>query len=94
MTSSPAPAARAVDVLRDALAGLGAPGSLGRDELLAGISVLGEVQAVLDVVKVGFAGELDGRSGVLGPENPVKAVSDRAPPQRCLTSGGKTATHM
>ena len=60
-----------VSALRDALAGLVSPGSLGRDALLDAVTALGEVQAVLDAVKLQVAGELENRSAVLGPQNPV-----------------------
>ena len=72
MTATPTPALPTpASVLRDALAGLVSPGSLGRDELLDAVTVLGEAQAVLDAVKLRVAGELENRSVVLGPENPV-----------------------
>ncbi|MFI5313809.1 MAG: DUF222 domain-containing protein [Candidatus Dormibacteria bacterium] len=70
MTTSPGPVA-AVAALQDALARFAVPGVLGRDELLAAVSVLGEVQGVLDVMKIRVAGELVRRSGVPGPEDPV-----------------------
>ncbi|HEV7182900.1 MAG TPA: DUF222 domain-containing protein, partial [Leifsonia sp.] len=70
MTTSPGPAA-AVAALQDALAPFALPGVLAHDELLAAVSVLGEVQRVLDVIKIRVAGELVRRSGGPGPENPV-----------------------
>ncbi|HEY8281570.1 MAG TPA: hypothetical protein VIG28_03730, partial [Leifsonia sp.] len=66
-----APAATAASVLRDTLAPLASPGSLGRDALLDAVTALGEVRAVLEAVEVRVAGELENRSRVLGVENPV-----------------------
>ena len=68
---APAPDLDPASVVRDALAGFVSPGSLARDELLDAVTALGEVQAVLDAVKLRVAGELETRSVVLGPENPV-----------------------
>jgi hypothetical protein len=45
-------------VLRDAPAAFAMPAQLGRDELLDALTVLGDVQAVLDAVKLRVVGEL------------------------------------
>ena len=52
---------------------------MGRDALLDAISELGEVQAVLDAVKVRVAGELVARSVIIGPENPVTRAGHTQP---------------
>jgi hypothetical protein len=69
-TTLAAPAAAAA-VVRDALAGLAAPALLGRDQLLDALTVLGDVQAVLDAVKLRMVGEVVARSVLVGSENPV-----------------------
>ncbi len=73
MTTTPASA------LREALAELASPASLDRDELLNALTALGETQAVLDAVKLRVAGELENRSRVLGPENPVTRAGHSTP---------------
>jgi hypothetical protein len=73
-----APAAPAA-VLRDALAGFAAPALLGRDELLDALTVLGDVQAVLDAVKLRVVGELVARSVLIGSENPVHRAGHASP---------------
>ncbi|MFF1878287.1 DUF222 domain-containing protein [Leifsonia sp. NPDC058230] len=75
MTTTPDPAT----VLRDALASFSTPGQLGRDELLDLLTVLGDVQAVLDAVKLRAAGELVARSVLAGEENPVTRVGHSSP---------------
>ena len=74
MNATPPLAPHPASAVRDALAGLASPGSLDRDALLDAVTALGEVQAVLDAVKLQVAGELETRSVVLGPENPVTRV--------------------
>jgi hypothetical protein len=71
MTATPLLVPDPASVVRDALAGLASAGSLGRDALLDAVTALGEVQAVLDGVKLRVAGELENRSTLLGVENPV-----------------------
>ena len=71
MTATPPLTPDPASAVREALAGFASPGSLGRDALLDAVTALGEVQAVLDAVKLRVAGELENRSAVLGPENPV-----------------------
>jgi hypothetical protein len=77
-TTAPAtpPAAQA---LRDALEPFAAPAQLGRDELLDGLTVLGDVQAVLDAVKLRMVGELVSRSVLVGSENPVHRAGHASP---------------
>src|ERR1700732_4148061 len=73
MTSTPAAA------LRETLAGLLTPGTLGRDELLDAVTMLGDTQAVLDAVKVRIAGEVADRSVMLGEENPTTRAGQVSP---------------
>jgi hypothetical protein len=75
MSTTTTPAA----VLRDALAGFAAPARLGRDELLDALTVLGDVQAVLDAVKLRVVGELVARSVLVGSENPVHRAGHASP---------------
>ncbi|WP_348789939.1 DUF222 domain-containing protein [Leifsonia sp. NPDC080035] len=65
--------------LADALAGFTSPETLGRDALLSAVDVLGEVQAVLDAVKLRVAGELVARGAVVGLENPVTRAGHTQP---------------
>ena len=89
MTATPPLAPDPASVVREALAGLASPGSLGRDALLDAVTVLGEVQAVLDAVKLRVAGELENRSVVLGPENPVTRAG-HVNAAACWRSGGES----
>jgi hypothetical protein len=73
--TTPTPAA----VVRDALAGLAAPALLGRDELLDALTVLGDVHAVVDAVKLRVVGELVARSVLVGSENPVHQAGHSSP---------------
>jgi hypothetical protein len=73
-----APAAPAA-VLQDALAGFAMPAQLGRDELLDALTVLGDVQAVLDAVKLRVVAELVARSMLIGSENPVHRAGHASP---------------
>ncbi|MFF1634743.1 DUF222 domain-containing protein [Leifsonia sp. NPDC058248] len=73
MTSTPAAA------LGEALAALTVPASLTRDDLLRALTTLGDVQAVLDAVKVGVVGEFVSRPVVAGPGNPVTAAGQTSP---------------
>jgi hypothetical protein len=66
-------------VLRDALAPFTTPASLGRDELLDALTLLGNVQAVLDAVKLRVVGELVSRSVLAGSENPVSRAGHSNP---------------
>jgi hypothetical protein len=66
-------------VLRDALAPFTSPASLGRDELLDALTVLGDVQAVLDAVKLRVVGEVVARSVLAGSENPVSRAGHSNP---------------
>jgi hypothetical protein len=66
-------------VVRDALAGLAAPALLGRDELLDALTVLGDVHAVVDAVKLRVVGELVARSVLVGSENPVHRAGHASP---------------
>jgi hypothetical protein len=65
--------------LRDALEPFAAPTQLGRDELLDGLTTLGDVQAVLDAVKLRMVGELVARSVLVGSENPVHRAGHASP---------------
>jgi hypothetical protein len=73
MTTSPAA------LLRDALKPFATPASLGCDQLLDALTVLGDVQAVLDAVKLRVAGELVSRSMLVGSENPVHRTGHASP---------------
>jgi hypothetical protein len=77
-TTLAAPAAAAA-VVRDALAAFAAPALLGRDELLDALTVLGDVQAVLDAVKLRIVGEVVARSVLIGSENPVHRAGHASP---------------
>ncbi|MFF1878880.1 DUF222 domain-containing protein [Leifsonia sp. NPDC058230] len=79
MTTTPDTPADPAAVLRDALAPFTTPGQLDRDELLDLLTVLGDVQAVLDAVKLRAAGELVGRSVLVGEENPVARCGHSSP---------------
>jgi hypothetical protein len=66
-------------VLRDALVPFTSPASLGRDELLDALTVLGDVQAVLDAVKLRVVGELVARSVLVGSVNRVARAGHSNP---------------
>ena len=73
MTTTPAA------VLAEALAPVAAPAGLDRDGLLAALTVLGDVQAVLDAVKLRVVGELVRRSVLVGEENPTSRAGHTQP---------------
>jgi hypothetical protein len=75
MTTTAAPAA----MLQDALEPFASPASLGRDELLDALTVLGDVQAVLDAVKLRVVAEVVARSALIGSENPVHRAGHASP---------------
>ncbi|HEV7907524.1 MAG TPA: DUF222 domain-containing protein, partial [Pseudonocardiaceae bacterium] len=66
-------------LLRDALDAFTSPASLGRDQLLDALTALGDVQAVLDAVKLRVAAELVARSVLIGSENPVHQAGHASP---------------
>jgi hypothetical protein len=65
--------------LRDALEPFAAPTQLGRDELLDGLTTVGDLQAVLDAVKLRMVGEVVARSVLVGSENPVHRAGHASP---------------
>ncbi|MFF1634397.1 DUF222 domain-containing protein [Leifsonia sp. NPDC058248] len=71
--------AAAAAVLREALSQCAESGQLGRDELLSLLTALGDVQAVLDAVKLKAVGELVSRSTLVGSENPVSRAGHGSP---------------
>lgn len=73
MTSSEAAA------VAQTLAGLTDPVGMSCDALLSAVSVLGELQSVLDAVKLRVVGELVARSSLAGAENPVTRSGQTQP---------------